>query len=287
MQQSTTRAAGMPHLSRAEKKKRLAEILGTYERLAVAFSGGVDSAFLLAAARDVLGDGVTAITVDAPIHSRREVREAGEIARQLGVRHMVVALAEMTAPDFVANPPSRCYTCKKILFAEIARAAASCGVQRVAHGVNRDDLGDFRPGLRAAEEMGVVAPLVEAGLDKADIRALSRRMGLPTWNKPSMACLASRIPYGRPITRESLKMIEAAEEILQMLGFAGTRVRHHGDVARIELAARDVQKAMRRDTRSFISAKLKAIGFTHVSLDLDGYSSGSLNRALKNQCGGQ
>ncbi len=271
----------MANLSRSEKKKRLMAILQAYERLAVAFSGGVDSTFLVAAARDVLGDGVTAVTVDAPIHSRREIREAGETARLLGVRHVVVPLAEMTAPDFVANPPGRCYTCKKLLFAEIFRAAAGVGTQRVAHGVNRDDLGDFRPGLRAAEEMGVVAPLVDAGLNKADIRALSRRMGLPTWSKPSMACLASRIPYGRPITSESLKMVEAAEEILQTLGFSGTRVRHHGDVARIELAVPDLKKAMRPAVRSYIAEKLKAVGFTHVALDLDGYRSGSLNRALE------
>jgi uncharacterized protein len=240
----------------------------------------VDSTFLVAAARDVLGDGVTAVTVDAPIHSRREIREAGETARLLGVRHVVVPLAEMTAPDFVANPSGRCYTCKRILFAEIFRAAASFGTQRVAHGVNCDDRYDFRPGLKAAEEMGVVAPLVEAGLNKADIRVLSRRMGLPTWSKPSMACLASRIPYGRPITPESLKMVEAAEETLQALGFTASRVRHHGDVARIELAAPELKKIMRPDVRSLVSEKLKALGFTHVALDLDGYRSGSLNRAL-------
>lgn len=275
----------MPSLSRAQKQKRLMAILKAYERLAIAFSGGVDSTLLLAAAREALGDGVAAVTVDAPIHSRRELREAGEIAGMLGVRHLVVPLAEISAPEFAANPPDRCYACKRILFAEIFQAAAGFGAQRVAHGVNLDDLSDYRPGLKAAEEMGVVAPLAEAGLNKADIRALSRRMGLPTWNKPSMACLASRIPYGRPITPQSLTMVEAAEEILQGLGFSGTRVRHHGDVARIELAVRDMQKAMRPAVRAFISEKLKGIGFTHVSLDLDGYLTGSLNRALKNKCG--
>lgn len=275
----------MPKRSRTEKQKRLMAILPAYERLAVAYSGGVDSTYLLAAARDALGDRVAAVTVDAPIHSRRELREAADIARMLGVRHLVVPLGAITAPGFTANPPDRCYACKRILFAEVLQAAASFGARRVAHGVNLDDLGDYRPGLKAAEEMGVVAPLVEAGLTKADIRALSRRMGLPTWNKPSLACLASRIPYGRPITPESLKMVEAAEEILQGLGFIGTRVRHHGDVARIELAARDMQKAMRPAVRAGISEKLKAIGFTHVSLDLDGYLAGSLNRALRNKGG--
>jgi uncharacterized protein len=268
---------------RATKKKRLAEILKAYGRLVVAFSGGVDSTFLLAAAKEALGDRVTAVTADSPIHSRREIREALATAKALGVEHIVVPFAELTAPGFAANPPDRCYTCKQLIFSEIIRMAASMGVERVAHGVNLDDLGDYRPGQKAAEEMGVAAPLVEAGLNKADIRALSRRMGLPTWNKPSMACLASRIPYGRPITPEALKMVEAAEEILQGLGFSGCRVRHHGDVARIELAARDVNRAVRTGVRSRIVEGLKAVGFTHVAVDLEGYVPGSLNRALENK----
>ena len=269
--------------SRATKKKRLAEILKAYGRLVVAFSGGVDSTFLLAAAKEALGGRVTAVTADSPLHSRREIREALATAKALGVEHIVVPFAELTAPGFAANPPDRCYTCKQLIFSEINRMAASMGVERVAHGVNLDDLGDYRPGQKAAEEMGVAAPLVEAGLNKADIRALSRRMGLPTWNKPSMACLASRIPYGRPITPEALKMVEAAEEILQGLGFSGCRVRHHGDVARIELAARDVNRAVRTGVRSRIVEGLKAVGFTHVAVDLEGYVPGSLNRALENK----
>jgi pyridinium-3,5-biscarboxylic acid mononucleotide sulfurtransferase len=269
--------------SRAKKKKRLTAILKAYDRLVVAFSGGVDSTFLLAASQEAIGDRVTAVTADSPIHSRREIREAIETAKALGVKHIVVPFAEMTVPGFAANPPDRCYTCKQLIFAEIIRMAGSMGVERVAHGVNLDDLGDYRPGLKAAEEMGVAAPLVEAGLNKADIRALSRRMGLPTWSKPSMACLASRIPYGRPITPEALKMVEAAEEILQGLGFSGCRVRHHGDVARIEMAARDVNRATRPAVRSQLLKGLQAIGFTHVAVDLEGYVQGSLNRALEGQ----
>jgi len=266
--------------TRANRKKRLIAILQAYDGLVVAFSGGVDSTFLLAAAQEALGDRVTAVTADSPIHSRREIREALETAKALGVKHIRVPFAEMTAPAFVANPPDRCYTCKQLIFAEIIRIAASMGVERVAHGVNLDDLGDYRPGLRAAEEMGVVAPLVEAGLTKADIRALSRRMGLPTWNKPSMACLASRIPYGRPITPEALKMVEAAEEVLQRLGFYGCRVRHHGEVARIEVAPGDLKKTMHPAVRAEILERLRKIGFRHVAVDLEGYVPGSLNRAL-------
>jgi uncharacterized protein len=186
-----------------DKRKRFSRFLKGYDSLAVAFSGGVDSTFLLAAAKDVLGDRLIAITAESPVHARRETREAADIAGALGVRHIRVTSGELTVPDFIANPPHRCYICKQHVFGEVIRIAAEMGIHRVAHGVNLDDLGDFRPGLKAAEEMGVLTPLVEAGLNKADIRALSRRMQLPTWNKPSMACLASRIPYGRPITPRS------------------------------------------------------------------------------------
>jgi len=264
-----------------EKRKRLMSILEGYDALAVAFSGGVDSTFLLAVAKDVLGDRVMAITAESPVHARRESREAAEIAADLGVRHIRVASREWTVPDFVANPPHRCYICKQHVFGEVIRRAAEMGIHRVAHGVNLDDLGDFRPGLKAAGEMGVLTPLVEAGLNKADIRALSRRMQLPTWNKPSMACLASRIPYGRPITPEALKMVETAEDLLFGLGFAGCRVRHHGDVARIELADRDLRKAMSAPMRVKILEGLRAIGFNYIAVDLEGYVAGSLNRVLE------
>jgi uncharacterized protein len=246
----------------------------------VAFSGGVDSTFLLAAAKEALGGGVTAVTVDSLIHSRREIREARAIARGLGVNHIVIPFGEITAPGFVTNPPERCYTCKQLIFAEVIRIADSLGIQRVAHGVNMDDLEDYRPGLMAAEEMGVASPLAEAGLTKADIRALSRKMQLPTWNKPSMACLASRIPYGRPITRKALRMVEMAEESLLQLGFDGSRVRHHGAVARIEVAQRDLKKTLHKEMRAEILKRLKQIGFKHVAVDLEGYVQGSLNRAI-------
>jgi uncharacterized protein len=264
----------------ADKRRRLDEALRRSRPLAVAFSGGVDSSLLVAAAVEALGDGVTAFTVHAPIHSRREVAQAVDTAVRLGVRHVVVSFDGLDDPEFVANPPNRCYICKKIVFGEIRRRAAALGLPHLAHGVNLDDLGDYRPGLKAAEEMGVLAPLVEARMTKADIRALSRAMGLPTWDRPSMACLASRIPYGRPITAAVLQMIETAEEALQDMGFAGCRVRHHGEIARIEVAGRDVERIAREETRQAVVARLRAIGFTHVTLDLEGYIQGSLNRTL-------
>jgi uncharacterized protein len=265
----------------ADKKKRLDAALRRSRPLAVAFSGGVDSSLLVAAAVEALGDGVTAFTVHAPIHSRREVAQAVDTAVRLGVRHVVVPFDGLDEPEFVANPPNRCYVCKKIVFGEIRRRAAALGLPHLAHGANLDDLGDYRPGLKAAEEMGVLAPLVEAGMTKADIRALSRAMGLPTWDRPSMACLASRIPYGRPITAAVLQMVETAEEALQDMGFAGCRVRHHGEIARIEVSGRDVERLAREDTRQAVVARLRAIGFTHVALDLEGYTQGSLNRVLE------
>lgn len=271
----------------AAKKKRLMAILAACDRLAVAFSGGVDSTLLLAVAREALGDRVTAVTVDSPLHARREIREALQTAQALGVRHAVVPLSDVAPPELIANPPDRCYLCKKFIFAAIIRTAASMGVARVAHGANLDDLGDYRPGQRAAEELGVLAPLVDAGLAKADIRALARRMRLPTWNKPAMACLASRIPYGRPLTPEVLRMVESAEEALQNLGFDGCRVRHHGPVARIEVARRDLKKAMHPTLRAEILERLKTIGFEHVAVDLEGYVPGSLNRELAGQGAGR
>jgi pyridinium-3,5-biscarboxylic acid mononucleotide sulfurtransferase len=264
-----------------EKKQRLVGILEACEALAVAFSGGVDSTFLLAVAKDVLGEHVLAITATSAIHPRAESLAAAEIARSLGVAHRMVSSREMDLPEFVANPSNRCYVCKRHVMAEVVRIAAEMGISHVAHGVNVDDLSDFRPGLKAAEEMGVLAPLVEAGLTKAEIRTLSRRMGLATWNKPSMACLASRIPYGTAITPENLRMVEEAEVFLHGLGFGDCRVRHHGALARIELSRRDLKKVLTEPVRTAIVRRMHAIGFRYVTMDLEGYVMGSLNRALE------
>jgi uncharacterized protein len=263
------------------KKKRLEEILSRMGALVVAFSGGVDSTYLLAVARKVLGGRVTAVTAESPLHPQRERREAVALARRLSVRHVLAASREMAIPEFVANTRDRCYVCKKDVLGEVFRIAAELGVREVAHGVNVDDLGDYRPGLKAAEEMGVRAPLLEAGLTKAEIRALSRRMRLPTWNKPSMACLASRIPYGTPITTESLKTVEAAEELLHDAGFKAFRVRLHGPVARIEVDRRGLKKLMTEPLRADIVQRMRSLGFQHVAVDLEGYVQGSLNRSLE------
>lgn len=263
------------------KKRRLEEILGRMDGLVVAFSGGVDSTFLLAVARRVLGDRVTAVTAESPLHSRREHQAAVAIARRLGARHRLAAAGEMAIPEFVANNRDRCYVCKKHVLGEVLRIAAQEGAPHVAHGVNVDDLGDYRPGLKAAEEMGVRAPLLEAGLTKSEIRTLSRRMRLPTWNKPSMACLASRIPYGTPITAEALGKVESAEEVLHAAGFKAFRVRLHGPVARIEVDDRGLKKLMAGPLRADIVQQLRALGFQHVAVDLEGYVQGSLNRGLE------
>lgn len=264
----------------AEKRKRLAAILTGYDSLAVAFSGGVDSTYLLAMAHRILGERVLAITARSPLHPKRETAAAVALARTMGARHVLVPSGEMRLAEFTANPPNRCYICKKNVMAEVLAAAAGMGIGHVAHGAHVGDLSDYRPGLKAAQELGLKAPLMEAGLNQAEIRELSRRMKLPTWRKPSMACLASRIPYGSPITVQALGMVEEAEDFLRDLGFSHCRVRHHGQVARIEVAAAAGARLLREPIRGRVLGRLRAIGFAHVAVDLEGYTTGSLNRSL-------
>lgn len=266
-----------------EKRARLAALISRYKAVVVAFSGGVDSTLLLAMARRHCGGRVVAVTAESPVHPLRERDAAAAITRMLGVEHIVFDSHEMDLPDFRANPRERCYICKKQVLAEIDAVADKLGIADVAHGVNRDDLGDYRPGLQAAREMGVHAPLLEAGLGKSDIRALSRQMNLPTWDKPSLACLASRIPYGRPITRPDLAMVEAAEDFLLASGLENCRVRHHGAVARLEVDPQEFDAIMATATRRRIVERLREIGFTHVALDLEGYTMGSLNREIRSK----
>jgi len=262
----------------AAKKRRLEELLKSYDGLVVAFSGGVDSSFLLAVAHAVLGDRVTAVTAESAVHPLRERRAAAQFAQALPVDHIVIESGEMNLPEFLANPDKRCYICKKHVLSQLFVAAAKLGIDHVAHGVNLDDLSDYRPGQLAAKELGVLEPLVAARLTKEDIRRLSKDMGLPTWDKPSMACLASRIPYGTAISVSNLKMVEAAEDFLLELGLKTCRVRHHGSVARLEVAPEDFAMVLNPANRDRIVDRLKTIGFVHVALDLQGYTMGSLNR---------
>jgi uncharacterized protein len=265
----------------AEKRDRLLWILKGYGSLLVAFSGGVDSSFLLAMAREALNANLIAVTAASPFHPDRETRDARDFAATLGVEHLIVHSRIMLRTDVTANTKNRCYLCKKYLMEELLKIAGSRGILNVAHGANIDDLSDYRPGFAAAQEMGIKAPMVEAKLTKNDIRRLSKQMNIVTWNKPAMACLASRIPYGTPITEKDLKMVDQAEQVLFGLGFIGCRVRMHGKVAKIEVEAGDIERLIDQKTRSVIIEKLRKIGFSHVAVDLEGYRQGSMNRALE------
>jgi len=262
------------------KKERLVSLLKQFEALIVAFSGGVDSTFLLAVAHETLKKNLVALTAESPIHPARENQAAAVFAQNLGVQHIVLQSREMSRPDFIANTKDRCYICKKYLLEDLLKIAKDMGIENVAHGVNVDDLEDFRPGFAAAYEMGIKAPLVDAGLNKDDIRALSKQMNLKTWNKPPMACLATRIPYGTPITEKALNMVDQAELAILSLGFTSCRVRLHGNMARIEVDPVEIERVLEKGNRSAIIGKLRGIGFFYVALDMEGYQQGSMNRVL-------
>lgn len=246
----------------------------------VAFSGGTDSTLLLKVAADVLGDAVLAVTAASPLYPGRETVEARRLARRLGVRHRVIRTTELRNPAFAANPPLRCYHCKRELFATLRRIADAAGLRHVLDGSNADDAADYRPGARAGRELKVRSPLRDAGLTKADVRALSRALRLPTWDKPALACLASRFPYGDPIDAAGLARVGRAEDALRRLGFREVRVRHHGPVARVELAPGEIGRLTDAGLRAKISRRLKSVGYAYVALDLDGYRTGSLNETL-------
>ncbi len=273
----------MDIISLHEKYQNLQSLLASYGKLAVAFSGGVDSTFLLYAAKGVLPGNVLAVTGISGSFPVRETKEAEEFCRKHGIPQKFVKIDEMSIKGFAENQPDRCYLCKKEIFGGLIRAAAEEGITVVAEGSNVDDDGDYRPGHIAIRELGVRSPLREAGLTKAEIRQLSAQLGLPTASKPSFACLATRFPYGERITKEKLQMVDAAEQYLLDLGFAQLRVRMHGDMARIELLSSDFGRFMQEEIRIPVYNKLKALGFSYISLDLAGYRTGSMNEVLSEE----
>ena len=279
-----------------EKLKRLKAWIREKGKIAIAFSGGVDSALLLKAACDALqgeessGDTdnadaaenkVLAITADSRVFPGRERSESIEFCQSLGCRQILFRFDEMAVPGFADNPPDRCYICKTALFTRMKAIAAENGMEVLAEGSNMDDLGDYRPGLRAIEELHIASPLREAGLTKAEIRFLSRELGLPTWQKPSFACLASRFVYGETITEDKLAMVEQGEQLLFSLGFHQFRVRIHGTLARIELLPEEMDRLLTPKLRAEIAEKFRSFGFSYVTLDLQGYRTGSMNEGLQ------
>lgn len=250
------------------------------ERVAVAYSGGVDSTFLLKVAYEVLKENVIAVTARSSTYPEREFREAAAFARKAGIRHVVIDSEELAIEGFSDNPLNRCYLCKQAMFSKIMEIARQNNIHSVVDGSNMDDTGDYRPGMRALRELGVISPLKEAGMRKDDIRTLSKEMNLPTWDKPAFACLSSRFPYGHKITHEKLQSVDKAEQFLIDLGIKQVRVRHHGDTARIEVPAHERSRFFDTALMDKVYETFKELGFVYVTLDLKGYRTGSMNEVI-------
>jgi len=270
----------MPEASLAFKRQLLEELLRATGRVLVAYSGGVDSAYLAWVAHQQLGNNMLALIADSPSLARTQLADAIAFAREQQIPLEVIPTSELDRPDYVRNDGQRCFHCKDELFAAMENLRAARGFDVIAYGVNQDDQGDFRPGQQAAQQHNVAAPLLQAGLTKADIRALAREAGLRVCDKPASACLSSRIEYGREVTREALAVVEAGEDAIRALGFRQFRVRHHGDIVRIEIAREEMDKALSPAVAAQFAAIFKALGFKFVTLDLEGFRSGSMNALL-------
>ena len=267
-------------MSLNQKYKKLKSLFADMGSVAVAYSGGVDSALVLAVAHSVLGEKVLAVTGNSASLAQRELIAATRLAESLGVAHQVIATGEVASPDYAANPVNRCYYCKSELYTKLREVADSCGLKHLANGTNLDDWGDHRPGLLSAREAGVLSPLCEAGMTKQDVRNLARQLELPVWDKPAMPCLSSRIPYDQAITPDKLAMIEQAEDFLISLGFRQMRVRHLDGAARIELPQEDLPRFYKENLFEPVRQRYLAIGFTAVTVDPEGFRSGRLNEAV-------
>ena len=264
-----------------EKLQKVQQIVTNMESVLIAYSGGVDSTFLIKVARDVLGNKVLAVTAKSLIHPLEEIKQAKDIALGLRVKHKIIETQELVNPNFLNNSKDRCYWCKKELYGLLIDIAGENNCKYVLDGTNFDDLDDFRPGMKAASELGVRSPLIEAKLTKKDIRTLSKGMGLEIWDKPSLACLASRFPYGIKINRENIAKVDKAERFLRGLGITQARVRHHDGIAKIEVMDEDISKLLGEKLRGQIIAYLKGLGYIYVTVDLEGYRTGSMNEVLQ------
>ena len=264
-----------------EKTEKIKSLIREMDSTLVAFSGGVDSTLVLALAHEVMGERTLAVTAQSASVPNREMQASRQLAKEIGARHLVVRTEEMSNPEYRANPANRCYYCKTELYSNLKRVAEKNDITTILNGINLDDLGDYRPGIDSAREQGVRSPLVEAEFSKQDVRDLSRAMGLSIWNKPAMACLSSRIPYGQPVTAEKLSRVEKAEDLLLSFGFKQVRVRHLGTEACIELDQNEISRYQSDESiQRSVQEKLIALGFSSVVLDPEGYRMGSLNEAL-------